>query len=187
MPAKKTNVILFGIDSLRADHMSCYGYHRQTTPHIDRFAEDGVHALGGGIGQGITMAIGAALAAEGRKIVALTGDGGFWYHLAELETAVRCGINTVTVINNNRSLNQDKPGVDVAYREFPNGNPKELWVYDDVDFSRLASNLGCFAIRVERASDIQNALEQALAADKPAVVDVVSDIDAFAPWTSTPT
>ena len=32
MPAKKTNVILFGIDSLRADHMSCYGYHRQTTP-----------------------------------------------------------------------------------------------------------------------------------------------------------
>ena len=39
MPGKKTNVILFGIDSLRADHMSCYGYHRQTTPHIDRFAE----------------------------------------------------------------------------------------------------------------------------------------------------
>ena len=42
MPAKKTNVILFGIDSLRADHMSCYGYHRQTTPHIDRFAADAV-------------------------------------------------------------------------------------------------------------------------------------------------
>ena len=39
MPGKKTNVILFGIDSLRADHMSCYGYHHQTTPHIDRFAE----------------------------------------------------------------------------------------------------------------------------------------------------
>ncbi|NKB70721.1 MAG: sulfatase-like hydrolase/transferase [Candidatus Latescibacteria bacterium] len=42
MPKKKLNVILFGIDSLRADHMSCYGYHRQTTPHIDRFARDGV-------------------------------------------------------------------------------------------------------------------------------------------------
>ena len=35
----KPNIILFGIDSLRADHMSTYGYHRQTTPHIDRFAE----------------------------------------------------------------------------------------------------------------------------------------------------
>ena len=42
MPTKKTNVILFGIDSLRADHMSCYGYDRQTTPHIDRFAQDAV-------------------------------------------------------------------------------------------------------------------------------------------------
>lgn len=35
------NVLLMGIDSLRADHMSCYGYHRLTTPHIDRFAAEG--------------------------------------------------------------------------------------------------------------------------------------------------
>ncbi len=35
------NVLLIGIDSLRADHMSCYGYHRLTTPHIDRFATEG--------------------------------------------------------------------------------------------------------------------------------------------------
>ena len=41
MPTKKTNLILFGIDSLRADHMSCYGYRHQTTPHIDKFAESG--------------------------------------------------------------------------------------------------------------------------------------------------
>lgn len=36
------NIVIFGIDSLRADHMSCYGYHRLTTPHIDRFAQGGV-------------------------------------------------------------------------------------------------------------------------------------------------
>ncbi len=35
------NIVLIGIDSLRADHMSCYGYHRLTTPHIDRFATEG--------------------------------------------------------------------------------------------------------------------------------------------------
>ena len=35
------NVLLIGVDSLVADHMSCYGYHRHTTPHIDRFAQDG--------------------------------------------------------------------------------------------------------------------------------------------------
>ncbi|MDN4522978.1 sulfatase [Fictibacillus fluitans] len=39
---KKTNIILFGIDSLRRDHMSSYGYHRLTTPHIDKLAEKGV-------------------------------------------------------------------------------------------------------------------------------------------------
>ncbi len=43
MASKSTrpNIVLFGIDSLRADHMSCYGYYRQTTPHIDKFAEEG--------------------------------------------------------------------------------------------------------------------------------------------------
>ena len=41
MSDKRPNIVLFGIDSLLADHMSCYGYHRQTTPHIDRFAETG--------------------------------------------------------------------------------------------------------------------------------------------------
>ncbi len=38
---KRPNIVLMGVDSLLADHMSCYGYHRQTTPHIDRFAESG--------------------------------------------------------------------------------------------------------------------------------------------------
>ena len=44
MPARagrKPNILLIGVDSLRADHMSCYGYHRLTTPHIDRFAAEG--------------------------------------------------------------------------------------------------------------------------------------------------
>lgn len=45
MPARrnrKPNIVLLGIDSLRRDHMSCYGYHRLTTPHIDSFAKEGV-------------------------------------------------------------------------------------------------------------------------------------------------
>ena len=38
---KHPNIVLLGVDSLLADHMSCYGYHRHTTPHIDRFARGG--------------------------------------------------------------------------------------------------------------------------------------------------
>ena len=37
----KPNILLIAIDSIRADHMSCYGYKRLTTPHIDRFAQSG--------------------------------------------------------------------------------------------------------------------------------------------------
>ena len=39
--SKRPNILFFGIDSLRSDHMSLYGYKRLTTPHIDRFIEDG--------------------------------------------------------------------------------------------------------------------------------------------------
>src|ERR1039458_8109765 len=39
--ARKPNLLLVGIDSLRADHMSLYGYPRQTTPHMDKFAAGG--------------------------------------------------------------------------------------------------------------------------------------------------
>ena len=39
--AKQPNIVLMGVDSLLATHMSCYGYNRQTTPHIDKFAEGG--------------------------------------------------------------------------------------------------------------------------------------------------
>lgn len=43
MPSRQPmNLLIFGIDSLRADHMSCYGYHRLTTPHADRLAAEGV-------------------------------------------------------------------------------------------------------------------------------------------------
>ena len=41
VPERRPNIVLLGVDSLRADHMSCYGYPRLTTPHIDRFAEGG--------------------------------------------------------------------------------------------------------------------------------------------------
>ena len=42
MAKRKRNLILFGIDSLWADRMSCYGYHRQTSPHMDKLATQGV-------------------------------------------------------------------------------------------------------------------------------------------------
>jgi acetolactate synthase-1/2/3 large subunit len=100
--------------------------------------------------------------------------------MSELETAVRCGINTVTIVNNNHSLNQDRAGVNRAYAS-QSGNSDEMWVFQDLDLASVAESMGCLGIRVERPGDIQSALEQALAAGRPAVVDVASDIDIVAP------
>ena len=140
----------------------------------------------GSLGWGFPAALGAKCAVPERPVICFTGDGGFWYHLSEFETALRCGINTVTVINNNHSLNQDKAGVDLAYREVTTGNPEEIWVFQDVDFSKIAQSMGGFGVRVEHPGDIQNALDQALASGKPAVVDIASDINAFAPLPHVP-
>ena len=140
----------------------------------------------GSLGWAFPASRGVKCAEPDRPVVCFTGDGGFWYHIGEMETAARAGINTVTVVNNNRSLNQDKPGVDRAYREFPEGNPEEMWTFADVDFARVAETMGCEGIRVETPSEIRPALDRALASDRPTVVDVATDIGAFAPWTRRP-
>lgn len=140
----------------------------------------------GSLGWAFPAALGVKCALPERPVVCFTGDGGFWYHLAEMETAVRCGISTVTVINNNRSLNQDRPGVDRAYAKFPGGNSRAAWVYQDIDFADLAHRLGCFSIRVHDPSEIRGAISQALDSGRPAIVDIASDIEAFAPWTRRP-
>ena len=135
----------------------------------------------GHLGWAFPAGIGAKAACPERPVVVFTGDAGFWYHIAEVETAVRWNINTVTVINNNGGGNQSKRGFDRAYGGEATAKSRELWTYNPMNFARLAEDMGALGIRVERASDLAPALERALAANRPAVIDVVSDIEALAP------
>ena len=136
----------------------------------------------GSLGWAFPAALGAKCAVPDRTVVCFTGDGGFWYHLSEMETAVRYGINTVTVINNNHSLNQEKRGNERAYESVGvTGNVDELWVFPDTNFARLAEDMGGFGIRVERPEDLQAAMTEAANSGKPSVVDVVTDIEGIAP------
>ena len=61
----------------------------------------------GSLGWGLPAALGAKLAVGDRPVLLFSGDGGFWYHVGELETAVRWQIPAVLLINNNKSLNQE--------------------------------------------------------------------------------
>ncbi|MBQ11392.1 MAG: acetolactate synthase [Planctomyces sp.] len=134
----------------------------------------------GSLGWGIPAAIGAKCAVGDRPVICFTGDGGVYYHLTELDTALRCGINTVTVINNNSSLNQEQVGVERTYGARGPGSD-ELWMLSDVDFDKVAESMGCFGVQVTRPEEFAGALEQALSCGKPAVIDVKTHIEGIAP------
>jgi acetolactate synthase-1/2/3 large subunit len=122
--------------------------------------------------------LGAALAAPDRRAVAVIGDGGIAYHIGELETAIRCGIPTVAILLNNRSL------------AFEYHSQRYLWGgrvlpdvddFYDVDYAAVARAFGAHGSRVEEDGQLSDALKQAMAADKPAIVDVVVSKEAMAP------
>ena len=135
----------------------------------------------GHLGWAFPAGLGAKCAAPDRPVFVFTGDAGFWYHLGEIETAARCGINTVTLVNNNSSGNQGSPGFDRAYGGQQSEQGRELWTYNDVNFATVAEAMGALGLRIENPADIPGALEAAFAAERPAVIDVVSDIEAQAP------
>lgn len=130
---------------------------------------------GGSLGWGFPASLGVKCALPDQPVVCFTGDGAFWYHLTELETAVRCNINTVTVVNNNAGLGQSYRGIKAAYGDKP-GRPEEQYAFTPVNLAKVAADMGAFAIRVEKAEEIGPALKKALAANKPAVVEVITDL-----------
>ncbi len=134
----------------------------------------------GSLGWGLPAAIGAKCAAPDRPVICFTGDGGMWYHVTELDTALRHGINTVTIVNNNASLNQEQA---LNERIYGGRTPAsdEKWMLTDTDFATIAETMGCFGVRVDKPAELSGALEQALAANRPAVIDVKTHIEGIAP------
>ena len=72
-------------------------------------------------------------------------------------------------------------GFDRAYGGKQTEQARELWVFTEVDFAALAEQIGAIGIRVERPEQFASAMEQALEADRPVIIDVVTEIEAVAP------
>jgi acetolactate synthase-1/2/3 large subunit len=138
----------------------------------------------GSLGWAFPASLGAKCAAGSRKVVCFTGDGGFYYHLAELESARRCGIAVTVIVNNNSGFGQNLTGVHRIAGNRP-GRGEELIRFGPTDFTNVARSFGVRGIRVEQPGEIAPALREALAADETVVVDVVTDLEprAPAPWT----
>ena len=121
------------------------------------------------IGYGLPGGIGAALAAPGSPVVAITGDGGFNMVLGELETARRAGLGlTIIVINNAAS------GYVKALQHAMMGGRYQSADLSEMDYAAVARAMGVTGIRVEDPEALGPALAAGMAErDRPTVLDVV--------------
>lgn len=117
----------------------------------------------GNMGVGLPFGLGAKAAKPGHQVIVLHGDGSFGLNGMEVDTAVRHGLNIITVISNNGGWTSAEEG-------FRAGRDLGFTRYD-----RMAEALGCHAEYVERPEEIRGALERSAASGRPAVVNVITD------------
>jgi acetolactate synthase-1/2/3 large subunit len=134
----------------------------------------GVHALGGGIGQGVPMAIGAALAGE-EKTVALTGDGGLQLCIGELATLVQEDADVLLIVMNDRGY-----GVIRNIQDHRFGGRHYLANILTPDLQGIAAAIGLPATKVGDAASFEAALRAFGERRGPAMLEV--DMIAFGPY-----
>jgi len=129
----------------------------------------------GSIGFGYPAALGAWAAVQadgsGRRVLAVTGDGGFGQYLAELTTAVKHGMDITHVLLNNGQLGK--------ISKEQRAGQWDVWqtTLHNPDFAAFAGLCGARGWRVTDAGDLDGALAAALEYDGPSLVEVVSDPD----------
>ena len=124
----------------------------------------------GGLGFAFPEALGAKLGRPGSPVVAIHGDGGFLFNVQELETAVREGIATVTIVMNNNVW-----GSEMAYQEalYP-GRTIGSNITNPL-FDKLAELFGAKGYYVDRAEDIGAVVTKAFADNVPAIIEIPVD------------
>ncbi|MFB2972138.1 thiamine pyrophosphate-dependent enzyme [Aerosakkonema sp. BLCC-F183] len=142
-----------------------------------RFTEPGRYRVStgfGSMGHAVTGVLGAALV-RNKKAVAIVGDGAMLMNGGDISTAVKYKISAVWVVLNDGRYNMCAQGMarlgfDGVDAEFPS-----------VDFVQMAKSMGADGTRVERESELEKALREAMASEKPFVVDVIIDPTCPAP------
>ena len=128
----------------------------------------------GGLGYSVPAALGAAAARPGDRIITVSGDGAFSYAIGELATHAQIGTKSVHVVLNNGTL----AWLSMWEQFFFDGLHQSVDLENSrtrPSFASTARALGCEGITVEHPGELGDAFDAALAADRPAVVDVRVD------------
>ena len=121
------------------------------------------------MGYGLPAAIAASLCRPDRQVVALCGDGGFAMLMAEMETAVRAGAQPVVLVFDNRRYGT------IAMHQAREGRSQVAVELGHIDFSAVARACGAQGGRVTRDAEVEPALRDALASDRPALLQLEMD------------
>lgn len=130
---------------------------------------------GGGIGNGLPMALGAKIATPDRPVICLSGDGSAMYSNQTLWTAAKYNVGAVFVIANNGAYHILKGRVlalDGKAKEFHRFVGMDL-TEPDLDFIKLAESMGVDAARVHSPDELEACLAEAARGDKPYLIDVI--------------
>ncbi len=158
-----------------------------TAGHLDlRSESQGYIRAAGSLGWAFPGALGAQCALPDRPVVCFTGDGGLYYHMAELETMARWNIPATIVVNNNNSFNQEIPLWTSAYGGELRGRHGEMWQFSPVNFAGVAREMGLQATRVEDPADLSRVLKESIGSGAPTVIEVMTDLWATAPKPALP-
>jgi acetolactate synthase I/II/III large subunit len=133
----------------------------------------------GSLGWAFPAGLGAQLAQPDRPIVVVTGDGGFGYHLSELETALRLKLPVIVVVLDNQTLAFEVHVQELLYKEVV----EEVDDFVDTDYGAVARAFGGNGVRVRTASEFRDAFRDALRRDKVTVIDAIITRDAIGPVT----
>jgi acetolactate synthase-1/2/3 large subunit len=137
------------------------------------------HGYLGCLGTGMPFAIAAKVAHPSRPVVCLVGDGSVGLNFAEFDTMVRHRLPIVTVVNNDRLWGMSAHGQDLIF----GAGRRVVTELAPTRYDLAAAGFGCHAEYVERPEDLRPALERALAAGRPACVNVMTDPSVIAPIT----
>ena len=136
---------------------------------------DWLTLTGGAIGQGLPVAVGAAIACPDRPVIALEADGSALYTFQSLWTMAREQLDVTVVIFNNRAygiLDAELAGLDGQ-----SAGPKAKALLEltdpDIDFVKLGTGLGIPSRRVDTAERLTGALDQAIADPGPHVIEAI--------------
>jgi len=128
------------------------------------------------MGYGISAAIGGKLASGKRPVICIAGDGCFMMNGMEVATAVNYNIPVVWIIQNNSKL-----GLVHDLQSFSLGKDNVATTFKQVNVAKIAEGLGAVSYRVEKPGGLKKILPEAIALEKPVVIDCIIEPDEIPP------